>query len=66
MNIATRNETFEAWRERNYDDLCLSLAFCVWYGERYGGPPDDYVPQHIVPLCPYGQPSDVTRWGTPR
>jgi len=30
---AAGNETFEAWRERDHDDLVLALALLVWYGE---------------------------------
>jgi hypothetical protein len=28
------NETFEAWRERDHDDLVLAVALACWYGER--------------------------------
>ena len=28
------NETFEAWRERDHDDLVLALAVALWYAER--------------------------------
>ena len=31
---ASRNETFEAWREREHDDLVLALALSVWAAER--------------------------------
>jgi hypothetical protein len=34
---ASANETFEAWRERDHDDLCLALAIAVWLAERGGG-----------------------------
>jgi hypothetical protein len=27
------NETFEAWRERDHDDLVLAVAMAVWVGE---------------------------------
>ena len=29
----TGNETFEAWRERDHDDLVLALALACWWGE---------------------------------
>jgi hypothetical protein len=29
------NETFEAWRDRDHDDLVLAVAMAVWYGERW-------------------------------
>jgi hypothetical protein len=28
------NETFEAWRERDHDDMVLAVAMAVWIGER--------------------------------
>jgi len=31
---AARNETFEAWRERDHDDLVLALALAVYLGSR--------------------------------
>jgi hypothetical protein len=34
VNIATGNESFEAWRERDHDDLVFSVALAVWLGER--------------------------------
>jgi hypothetical protein len=37
VSAATGNETFEAWRERDHDDLVLAVALAVWYGERGAG-----------------------------
>jgi hypothetical protein len=34
VSLATGNETLEAWRERDFDDLVLALAMCCWYGDR--------------------------------
>lgn len=31
---ASANETFEAWRERDHDDLVLAVACAAWVGER--------------------------------
>jgi hypothetical protein len=31
---AAANETFEAWRERDKDDLVLAVAMAAWVGER--------------------------------
>jgi hypothetical protein len=31
---ASANETFEAWRERDHDDLVLAVALAAWVGER--------------------------------
>ena len=30
------NDTYEAWREGDHDDLVLSLALAAWYAERFG------------------------------
>lgn len=38
---ASANETFEAWRERDHDDLVLSLALAAWVGEVLPGPVGD-------------------------
>jgi hypothetical protein len=32
------NETFEAWRERDHDDMVLAVALAAWVGERGAGP----------------------------
>jgi hypothetical protein len=34
VNVATGNESFEAWRERDHDDMVLALALALWWGER--------------------------------
>jgi hypothetical protein len=34
VNIATGSESFEAWREKDHDDLVLAAALACWYGER--------------------------------
>jgi len=34
VNLATGNETFQSWRERDHDDCVLSVALACWYGER--------------------------------
>lgn len=31
---SSANETFESWREREHDDLVLSLSICLWAAER--------------------------------
>lgn len=31
---AAGNETFEAWRARDHDDMVLAVALAVWYGSR--------------------------------
>jgi hypothetical protein len=30
------NETFEAWRERDHDDMVLAVALAAWYAEQNG------------------------------
>jgi hypothetical protein len=34
INISTASESFEAWRERDHDDLVLAVALGVWHAER--------------------------------
>ncbi len=34
---ADRNETFEAWREKDHDDLVLALALALYIGRNNGG-----------------------------
>jgi hypothetical protein len=34
VSVATGNESFEAWRERDHDDLVLALAVGLWYARR--------------------------------
>ncbi len=36
INIATGNESFEAWRERDHDDLVLAVALASWFGQQHG------------------------------
>jgi hypothetical protein len=31
INISTGNESFEAWREKDHDDLVLAVALALWY-----------------------------------
>jgi len=33
-NLATGNESFEAWRERDHDDMVLAVALAAWFGEQ--------------------------------
>jgi hypothetical protein len=35
INIATAQDSYEAWREGDHDDLVLSVALACWAGERY-------------------------------
>jgi hypothetical protein len=35
INIATAHDSYEAWREGDYDDLVLAVAMACWCGERY-------------------------------
>jgi hypothetical protein len=45
VNLATGRETFEAWRERDKDDLVLSVGLACWYGERAMRRPDVWFPR---------------------
>jgi hypothetical protein len=36
---AAGNETFESWRERDHDDLVLSVALACWHGQFRGRRP---------------------------
>jgi hypothetical protein len=33
VNLRTANVSFEAWREKDHDDLVLAVALAVWFGE---------------------------------
>jgi hypothetical protein len=33
INVATGSESFEAWREKDHDDLVLAVALAAWLGE---------------------------------
>lgn len=37
VNIATGNDSYEAWRESIHDDLVLSVAMGCWYAENMSG-----------------------------
>jgi len=37
INIATGNESWEAWRSKDTDDVTLSAAMALWYAEVLGG-----------------------------
>ena len=43
VNIATGNDSYEAWRENIHDDLVLCVALACWFGEQY--PP-------VLPVAP--------------
>jgi hypothetical protein len=34
VHLASGAESFEAWRERDHDDLCLARCCALWYGRR--------------------------------
>jgi hypothetical protein len=36
VNIAPGTESFEAWRERDHDDLVLAVALACWFSEQHG------------------------------
>lgn len=36
INVTTGNESFEAWREKDHDDLVLATALALWHAENAG------------------------------
>ncbi len=46
VNVDTGNASFEAWRERDHDDLVLALALACWWIERRPRP------LQMVPIPP--------------
>src|SRR5262249_49774515 len=38
VNRETGNETLEAWRTQDHDDLVLALAIVLWYAQRFPYP----------------------------
>jgi len=42
VNLATGNESFEAWRESVHDDLVLSVAMAIWFAEQ-ARPPQEAI-----------------------
>ncbi len=37
VSVQTGNESFEAWRERDHDDLVLAVALAAWWAEKGAG-----------------------------
>jgi len=35
INPATGNDSFEAWREKDHDDMVLAVALAVWWADTY-------------------------------
>jgi hypothetical protein len=61
VNAATGNESFEAWREGQHDDILLALILAIWYGElmppALGDVPDALlVPGHVDAARAYATP----------
>ena len=44
----TGNDTYEAWREGDHDDLVLAMALAAWYANKYGiaGEPKKKIPNN--------------------
>jgi hypothetical protein len=34
VNLSTGSESFEAWREKDHDDMVLAVAIAAWFGEK--------------------------------
>jgi hypothetical protein len=54
---AAGNETFEAWRQRDHDDLVLAIALAAWLGEKFGRPSTPFVVPR-QPRDPFGRKVD--------
>jgi hypothetical protein len=63
---AARNEVFEAWRERDHDDLVLALALALYEADRpvQGGPTIIHRPPR--PPGPLGFEMPTTDWAAER
>ena len=55
---AAGNETFEARRERDHDDLVLAVALAAWLGERQG---PTVGPEGVFPMG--GGRAAMRSWG---
>ncbi len=68
---AAGNETFEALRERDHDDMVLSVALACWYHERGGNRVIFYVPDpnqvqaEIAAAAAYQPPEEEKKEHTP-
>jgi hypothetical protein len=64
INIATSNDSYEAWRESVHDDLVLSVAMAVWYGEHVArgstGPPAVWGGERTI-IAPWEPPAGADR-----
>jgi excisionase family DNA binding protein len=38
INLQTEHDSYEAWREKDHDDLVLAVALAVWRDDRHGRP----------------------------
>jgi hypothetical protein len=48
IKVTTKaNDTYEAWREGDHDDLVLSLAMAMWYAARFGTAEDKKAKMNI-------------------
>jgi hypothetical protein len=59
INIATGNESYEAWRERDHDDLVLALAIALWWVETTPGPEAWNLRVITLPSNAQGRPTPV-------
>lgn len=48
---AAKNDTYEAWREGDHDDLVFSLAMAAWYAVRFGITEDEE--KELVTVSPW-------------
>ncbi|HEY7157283.1 MAG TPA: hypothetical protein VH575_25240 [Gemmataceae bacterium] len=67
INVASATESFEAWRERDHDDLVLALALALWVAEE-GEQVLEVISFDLDPLAPPRTPRLVyeqLRWFEP-
>jgi len=51
INPTTGNDSFEAWRERDHDDLVLAVSLALWWADTYRKQP-----RITVGTWSFGQP----------
>jgi hypothetical protein len=57
------NETFEAWRERDHDDMVLAVAMACWLGETQGNTGGMTVITPEPRPNPWGSVRSLSPWG---
>lgn len=50
INAKTGNDSFEAWREQDHDDMVLSVALAAWWADTYRSPRSSRITAHDLNL----------------